>query len=311
MKKRLLSFLTAVVMTSTAMPLYANASDYETYTNIDDGLKGYILVSDHLDLTAYSFKYSDDCAVFKNTDDMLLILSPLNSVCYVYIKDESKTNEIVDIIKYQLPDANVDMKVNGMNCIRVYSKNNITKDEAKKLCSVLSEKGIINNFEYMRDRFYVAKLEADDIDNAYRTITDGLGNIGRILNTQLYDGIWQVSEVLYDSISKEETSISYDISLNINTEAVGPVFVSTSSTTSITTLLTTVQGDANCDGILNMADAVIIMQSLANPNKYGENGTDKNHITELGKKNADTTGDNDGITNADALAIQKKLLKLE
>ena len=53
------------------------------------------------------------------------------------------------------------------------------------------------------------------------------------------------------------------------------------------------------------------MQSLANPNKYGENGTDKNHITELGKKNVDIAGANDGIINDDALAIQKKLLKLD
>jgi hypothetical protein len=52
------------------------------------------------------------------------------------------------------------------------------------------------------------------------------------------------------------------------------------------------------------------MQYIANPDKFGVNGTDKNHITEQGKKNADITGENDGITNADALAIQKKLLGL-
>ncbi len=72
-----------------------------------------------------------------------------------------------------------------------------------------------------------------------------------------------------------------------------------------------VNGDANCDGELSMADAVTIMQYISNPDKYGENGTDKNHITEQGKKNADITGENDGVTNADALAIQKKLLKLD
>ena len=70
-------------------------------------------------------------------------------------------------------------------------------------------------------------------------------------------------------------------------------------------------GDANCDGELSMADAVTIMQYISNPDKYGENGTDKNHITEQGKKNADIAGENDGVTNADALAIQKKLLKLD
>ncbi|MBP3267904.1 MAG: MobA/MobL family protein [Ruminococcus sp.] len=72
-----------------------------------------------------------------------------------------------------------------------------------------------------------------------------------------------------------------------------------------------ITGDANGDGQVSMADAVTIMQYISNPNKYGENGTDKNHITEQGKKNADIAGENDGITNADALAIQKKLLKLD
>jgi hypothetical protein len=70
-------------------------------------------------------------------------------------------------------------------------------------------------------------------------------------------------------------------------------------------------GDANCDGDVNMSDAVIIMQSLANPAKYGVNGTDENHITEQGKINGDIAGNNDGITNADALAVQKKLLGLD
>ena len=50
---------------------------------------------------------------------------------------------------------------------------------------------------------------------------------------------------------------------------------------------------------------------IANPDKYGENGTAETHITEQGKKNADIAGENDGITNADALTIQKKLLKLD
>lgn len=61
-----------------------------------------------------------------------------------------------------------------------------------------------------------------------------------------------------------------------------------------------IEGDANCDNEVNMADAVIIMQSLANPDKYT--------LSERGKKNADTN--KDGITNTDALNIQKHLLGL-
>ncbi|MCR5111550.1 MAG: hypothetical protein K6B38_11710 [Ruminococcus sp.] len=60
-------------------------------------------------------------------------------------------------------------------------------------------------------------------------------------------------------------------------------------------------GDANVDGNLTMADAVIIMQSYVNPEKY--------HITEEGRYNADIHNTGDGITPKDALAIQEKLLK--
>ncbi len=69
----------------------------------------------------------------------------------------------------------------------------------------------------------------------------------------------------------------------------------------------TIFGDANCDGNVNMADAVIIMQSIANPDKYGVNGTDDTHITEQGMINADVNGD--GVTNTDALDIQRFTLK--
>ncbi len=69
-------------------------------------------------------------------------------------------------------------------------------------------------------------------------------------------------------------------------------------------------GDANNDGQISLADAVLIMQSIANPDKYGEKGTDPNHITAEGKKNGDVAGGGDGITNADALAIQQFMLKM-
>ncbi|WP_295068484.1 hypothetical protein [Ruminococcus sp.] len=64
--------------------------------------------------------------------------------------------------------------------------------------------------------------------------------------------------------------------------------------------VSTVEGDANIDGGKDLSDTVIIMQSLANPNKY--------ELTEQGKINADVTGNNDGVTLNDALAIQISLL---
>ena len=70
-----------------------------------------------------------------------------------------------------------------------------------------------------------------------------------------------------------------------------------------------IKGDTNCDCHVDMADAVLIMQALANPDKYGENGSDIHHLTGLGKLNGDTDGD--GLTVGDALAIQRKLLGLD
>ena len=65
-------------------------------------------------------------------------------------------------------------------------------------------------------------------------------------------------------------------------------------------------GDANIDGYVDLSDSVIIMQSLANPDKYGI--TADGGITAQGKVNGDTDGN--GLTNNDAREIQMSLLGL-
>lgn len=65
-------------------------------------------------------------------------------------------------------------------------------------------------------------------------------------------------------------------------------------------------GDANEDGEVNVADAVLIMQTLSNPNEY--------KLSAYGLKAGDVVGNGDGITAKDALAIQMigiNLLKVE
>ncbi|MBR3760449.1 MAG: right-handed parallel beta-helix repeat-containing protein [Ruminococcus sp.] len=92
---------------------------------------------------------------------------------------------------------------------------------------------------------------------------------------------------------------------------------SSSTTTSITTVTTTVSvpaegkaGDANCDGTVNLSDAILVLQVIGNPDTYGVSGTEKSHITADGIANADVSSKGDGLTNMDALAIQRYLLKL-
>jgi len=92
------------------------------------------------------------------------------------------------------------------------------------------------------------------------------------------------------------------------TKETKPAQTTTVTSTTVKTDIKVVYGDANCDGNVVLSDAVLIMQSIANPSTYGVNGTDKNHITAQGQINGDVAGNNDGITNSDALTIQKYCL---
>ncbi|NLT08108.1 MAG: hypothetical protein GXY08_01200 [Ruminococcus sp.] len=60
-------------------------------------------------------------------------------------------------------------------------------------------------------------------------------------------------------------------------------------------------GDADNDGQMKMNDAVLIMQSISNADKY--------ELTARGGFNADIYETGDGITPMDALAVQRKLLE--
>lgn len=84
----------------------------------------------------------------------------------------------------------------------------------------------------------------------------------------------------------------------------------TSETTSNTGDDDTLWGDANCDENVDMADAVLIMQSIANPDKYGINGSESSRITAQGKLNGDVYENGSDITANDALSIQKFRLNL-
>lgn len=68
------------------------------------------------------------------------------------------------------------------------------------------------------------------------------------------------------------------------------------------------KGDTNGDGVIELTDAILIMQAIANPDKYGVGGTAKYHMTLEGLEAADI--ENDGVTVGDALMIQEYLLGL-
>ncbi|WP_297959811.1 hypothetical protein [uncultured Ruminococcus sp.] len=88
----------------------------------------------------------------------------------------------------------------------------------------------------------------------------------------------------------------------------GPFANNIVTTTTTATALSEKTGDANCDSDLDLSDAILVMQALANPDKYEVKGTSKNHITSQGKKNADVDKSTAGLTANDALCIQNYLV---
>ena len=104
------------------------------------------------------------------------------------------------------------------------------------------------------------------------------------------------------------TTSTTTTSTSTTSTATSDTTTSEATTTPGSELQVTKVGDANCDGQVDMADAVLIMQALANPNKYGIVGTYEYALTEQGQINADVDKTSIGLTSNDALKIQQLLL---
>ena len=114
----------------------------------------------------------------------------------------------------------------------------------------------------------------------------------------------ETSTTTTSATSSTTTTTSATETTSTTTTVTEPITTTTTSTEPVATML----GDANCDGAIDMADAVLIMQALANPNKYGVNGTSSSCMTATGKLNADVDMESPGLTTGDALVIQLYLL---
>ena len=156
-------------------------------------------------------------------------------------------------------------------------------DGAFTHCKKLKEVKIPSSVEKIREDTFFActQLETIIFMNPDTIICDENGDEIETFFTSFEEGVFKGVIRGYKASTAEKYAIKYN--------------------TSFETLISEKSGDSNGDGRIDMSDAVLIMQTIANPSKY--------KLTEQGSKNADMDGD--GVTNADALAIQKKLLKLE
>lgn len=167
--------------------------------------------------------------------------------------------------------------------------------------------------------FMYGKPDEDDVEGIYRS-TDG-GKTWLCINTEhLYGGTGNGNFIVGDMnefgkmyMSTVGCGIVYG-EVSDGEKPTGTTTTSTATTASTNTTTTTtakpttsgnnktLYGDSNLDGKVRVADAVLIMQSLSNPNEY--------KLEPQGVINADVVGNGDGITSKDALAIQMVDLKL-
>ncbi len=118
-----------------------------------------------------------------------------------------------------------------------------------------------------------------------------MGNSGGVEYLDLvssWDGseLTEWGEIYFDAIKNNSTLAS----------------VYTQGTVTPPTVNVSLYGDANCDGVVTIADAAAIFQAIGNADKYS--------LSAKGAANADCCNPGDGLTAADGLAVQKLDAKL-
>nr|AEV58556.1 scaffoldin C [Ruminococcus flavefaciens] len=117
---------------------------------------------------------------------------------------------------------------------------------------------------------------------------------------ETYDGSGVMNDAFDCGYPKDGVKVNFNVKPNAGSVTIGSEETTTPPATTTTTENkpgVSLRGDANLDNKVSVADAVAILQSIANKDKYA--------LKPQGAVNGDVEGNNDGITGADALRIQK------
>ena len=149
---------------------------------------------------------------------------------------------------------------------------------------------------------WTGKWEQVDFENA-SVPSDGIvavdytipSNVGSTVKAMVF---WPHG----DAVSIEKVVLHMDNTSNQTTTTKQTTTTTTKQNTTTTTtkynsdVKPTKLGDANNDGKVDIADAVLIMQSISNGDQY--------KLTDVQRANADVANQGDGLSSMDALAIQ-------
>ncbi|MBQ6035495.1 MAG: glycoside hydrolase family 9 protein [Ruminococcus sp.] len=169
--------------------------------------------------------------------------------------------------------------------------------------------------EWEQEEFSGVKVNSDKTVAIDYTVPSNVGSTIKAMVWWPHDDDVTITKIV---LHKSGSSSNNNTTRATTTRATTTTTKATTTTTRATTTTTAPKqevdakllGDANCDNQVDLSDVVLIMQALANPNKYGLNGSDRTHMTEQGQANADVHKRGNGVTSNDALAIQLKLLNV-
>ncbi|MBR5681963.1 MAG: hypothetical protein IKW96_01605 [Ruminococcus sp.] len=202
--------------------------------------------------------------------------------------------------------------------------SDISVGQAKKIFEALNDKGYIEGFNYLADTYIGSTLDyllnftgypSDGTDDIFSTLEEFIDETGLdcTVDYSAFDDT-DLTSLLFGLTDSIQVTPNYDYDASDLLALSGMIQDGTGlsaptgaimggldlfSGTEID-MFNALAGDSNCDDAFDLSDAVLIMQALANPNKYS--------MTAQGRFNADFN--DDGITVGDAQAIQNMLLSL-
>ncbi len=190
------------------------------------------------------------------------------------------------------------------------SSGEITTAEVKNISGFFKEKGIASQCEYICNGRYATDsyIYSDYLPYYYYLNDENIMALKNYIEENNYN--WAVEDAgLRDGICVVP---DYEATLEDEIEMVNKIYddlgftidwimqMSEKQIEDSADVLNSVEGDANNDGELELSDAIMVMQSVGNPDEF---------VLDVQQKfNADISGNGDGVTNMDALEIQQRLL---
>ena len=327
--KKLVSLVIASMLTAgTISAATAGAVGYfKNGDQLDAELDEYILINDENAL--YGGAYINS----KDSSNMIFINEAKSNWVEMCISRDADVEKIEKIIMDICPNAKISIGTptlfEGSDeylrslCVRGYEgklpykesrEKNITLEQARKIYEAIKESGDfkstvgIETYEYNEIAYmpqytetYLTAYFAENKDEIEKYAAEkGI----KCHFENLYDDDAEFKLVPDEKLTvMEHYQLAEQIYSDLGIAPFKPIqeTLAAEGETSVIDMHNNTVGDANEDGELDMSDAVYIMQCCSNPDKY--------KLTAQGRYNADFN--DDGITNEDALAIQKTLLEIE